>query len=75
MKREVFEETLRGFLRREPFLPFVVELETGEQILVEEPTVAFADGFAGYFSPAYDITEFTCEQVRDIRLLAQETAS
>jgi hypothetical protein len=74
MKRETFEDTLRGFLRRDPFQPFIIQLESGEDILIEEPTVAFSDGFAGYFSPAYDIIEFTCEQVREMRLAARESA-
>jgi hypothetical protein len=74
MDRETFEETLRTILRRKPFVPFVVELSTGEQILIEEPTVAFSDGFAGYFSPSYEIREFVCDQVCNIRAAAQEPA-
>ena len=75
MELEVFQETLRSFIRREPFVPFVVELLNGEQIVVAEPTVAFNGGFAGYFSPSYDILEFRCEQVQAIRLLSREAAS
>jgi hypothetical protein len=75
VNQETFEDALRSFLRREPFLPFVVELASGEQITVEEPTVAFNGGAAGYLSPSYDLKEFACENVRDIRLAAQEPAS
>jgi hypothetical protein len=75
MEEQLFEQTLRTFLRREPFLPFVVELESGDQIVIEQPTVAFDGGAAGYFNPSYDLTEFACEDVRAIRLLTPETAS
>jgi hypothetical protein len=74
MDREIFEDTLRRFIRHKPFFPFVVELITGEKILVEEPSVAFSDGFAGYFSPSYAITEFACDQVKDIRAAKPESA-
>ncbi len=62
MKQELFQQTLRSFLQREPFLPFVVELRDGRKIAVDEPTVAFA-GAGVYFSPAYDLHDFKCEDV------------
>jgi hypothetical protein len=75
MTEETFEQMLRTYLRRKPFLPFVVELESGEQILIAEPTLAFDGGEAGYLSPSYELKEFACEQVRDIRPVTLGTAS
>ena len=74
MNEELFQKTLREFLHRDPFLPFVVELTTGGRVVVDEPTVAFAGGAAVYFSPTYDLLEFRCDHVKDIRLATQETA-
>jgi hypothetical protein len=56
MTREAFEKLLRDFLHREPFQPFVVELESGQQVEIAEPTAAFSEGFAGYLSPIFEIT-------------------
>jgi hypothetical protein len=75
MNQEQFQQTLREFIRREPFRPFVVELVNGDPIIVVEPTVAFGSRKAGYLSPNMDILEFTCDQVRDIRLVMPEKAS
>jgi hypothetical protein len=75
MTQQNFEQTLRDFLHRQPFMPIVVELESGEQILIAEATLAFSDGFAGYLSPKFDLREFRCEEVRDIRLVTNEIAS
>jgi hypothetical protein len=75
MDQQQFQQTLREFIRRKPFFPFVVELVNGEQIVVEEATVAFGTRMAGYISPAMEILEFTCDQVRDIRLMTPEEAS
>jgi hypothetical protein len=75
MNQELFQQTLRSFLQRVPFLPFVVVLRDGRKIAVDEPTVAFAGGAGVYFSPEYDLHDFKCEDVRDIRLNTQEAAS
>jgi hypothetical protein len=75
MTKHLFEQTLRELLHNEPFIPFVVELETGEQIQIAEPTLAFSNGFAGYLSPEYEIIDFRCENVRDIRPLPKEPVS
>ncbi len=75
MDQEQFQQTLREHIRRKPFFPFVVELVNGEQIVVEEPTVAFGTKLAGYISPAMEILEFTCDQVRVMRLVTPEKAS
>jgi hypothetical protein len=75
IKEEQFRRTLRQFVQREPFLPFVVELTTGKKIVVEEPTVAFGGGVAGYFSPSFELINFHCDNVKQIRLATQEVPS
>jgi hypothetical protein len=74
MNLDLFHDMLRSFLRKEPFRPFVVELEDGEQILIDEPTVAFNGRLAGYLSPSYDLIEFRCDQVKQIRPATQGAA-
>jgi hypothetical protein len=62
-----FQNTLRQFLRREPFQPFVVELSDGSVIEVGEPSVAFNGGAAVYVSPNFDLVDFASEEVRTMR--------
>lgn len=62
-----FENTLRAFLHRQPFEPFVVEMLDGRVIAVDRPKVVFAGGAASFFTPDYDLVEFACEDVREIR--------
>ena len=75
MTTEQFEDTLREFIRREPFQPFVVELLDGILIHVEHPGVAFGGGAAIFFTPNYELVNFACEEVRTIRQSVHETAS
>jgi hypothetical protein len=75
MNQEQFEETLRQFLRREPFQPFVVEMLNGRLIEVHHPGVAFGGGAASYLTSNYELERFECENVRAIRLAAHEIAS
>jgi hypothetical protein len=61
-----FDDTLRKFMRARPFMPFVVELLDGRQLVFAEPTVAFDNGGAISLSQSrLDI--FECEDVRAIR--------
>jgi hypothetical protein len=75
MKPEQFENTLRQFLRREPFEPFVVELLDGRIIEVTRPGVVMGGGGASFFTPDYNLVEFSCEQVRAIRQAVSGAAS
>ena len=75
MPAEQFQNRLRSFLQREPFQPFIVELEEGEAIVVDDPdALAMGGGAAGYIGPK-DVYFFNHEQVRSIHLAAQEAAS
>ena len=74
MNAETFEHTLRQFLSHQPFEPFVVELLDGRQIEVDQPKVVFAGGAASFFTPNYDLIEFSCEEISTIRPLVSGTA-
>jgi hypothetical protein len=69
MSVEEFEETLRRFLQREPFEPFMVTLINGSGIKVLNRNVAFGGGAATYITPDGDSVEFVCEEVRKMRHL------
>jgi undecaprenyl-diphosphatase len=66
MNAEQFEQTLRQFLRREPFQPFVVELIDGRVIPIEDPKVVIGGGAAAFLTPDA-LVEFVCEDVQAIR--------
>jgi len=71
-----FDQTLRSLTQREPFQPFVVDLDDGSQILVEHPRVAFGGGAAVFFHPTTDeLVQFSFITVRAMRLAAPETTS
>lgn len=45
-----FETTLQRFLRQEPFLPFLIELDDGERWVVpEQKAVMYLDGPTGMY--------------------------
>jgi hypothetical protein len=75
MSTQEFESILRQFLRREPFQPFAVELADGRIIEIDAPKVVFGGGAASFFTPAYDLVEFACENVRAIHPRVHGAAS
>jgi hypothetical protein len=75
MNVEQFEDTMRQFLRLEPFQPFLVELLDGRRIKIEHAKVVFGGGAASFFTPSYDLVEFACENVRSIHQVNHETTS
>jgi len=73
---ELFGNTLREHKYREPFRPFVIELASGEQIEIDDPDAfGFAGGAGGFIAASGDIFQFSCDQVRAIRALPQETTA
>lgn len=43
-----FDETLRQWLRKDTFVPFVVELDDGQRIVIRQPVLAFGGGWASF---------------------------
>jgi hypothetical protein len=74
MTPEQFDQTLRQFIRREPFQPFVVELIDGRRFEFERPEVGFGGGTAGFISDTDGLVGFSFDQVREVRLLTHEAA-
>ena len=72
METQQFEELLRHFNGRKPFVPFVVELLDGRAITVDQPVV-FGGGAASFLTDDA-LIEFECENVRAIRQAAHETS-
>jgi hypothetical protein len=68
-----FEDTLRQYLRREPFEPFAVDLLDGRVIEVDQPTIAF-DGGGALFLTADGFEQFVCEEVRTFRPTGQQAS-
>ena len=70
MVREEVEDTLRRFLRQEPFQPFVVELADGRRLEIDERCMVMNGGGATWWTPDYLFEEFWFRDVLDIRPLA-----
>jgi hypothetical protein len=67
-----FDALLCELKRREPFLPFIVELNDGRSIRVNHPSIGICPPYASYITPEMDMHDFRCEEVRDIRPAVQE---
>jgi hypothetical protein len=74
MTVEEFDQTMRSFLKRRPFFPFVVELLNGERIVIPFPEVAFGGGAAGFRSDEEGLIEFSYKKVSSIHVLEYEAA-
>lgn len=51
MKPEEFDQTLRTLLHARRFKPIVVELVSGDRIVIRKPELAFGGGHAGFIDP------------------------
>jgi hypothetical protein len=49
MTAEHFQTTIRGFQRRTPFKPYVVELVSGDRVQVDHPEALVPRGGVGVF--------------------------
>ena len=75
MDKDTFEHTLQSFRHREPFEMFVIELDYGEKILVDDPkSFVYNDGAVGFMGPDR-IYMFDAGQVLHIRLLSEDPLS
>ena len=77
MTKDKFHETLREFIQRDPFIPFVVDLTEGRQILVKRPPVVFCDGAASFIDLDGDggLVDFFHDEVAGFRPVPQEVGS
>ena len=73
MSEEQFTNSLREFIHRKPFLPFLVELMDGQRIIVDYPSVAFSGGAAGFLSEDDGLIDFSCDRVRYMAYITAET--
>src|SRR5438876_164020 len=52
MTQELLETTLRAMLGRRPFQPFVLEMDDGRRISVDDPmALSFGGGSVGFIGP------------------------
>jgi hypothetical protein len=76
MTNDEFEQQLRTWVRRQPFLPFAVVLLDGERVEVDSPeALAFDGGAAGFIEPDGVVRFFKSGQVREIVPTAASTPS
>ena len=67
MVADSFARSLKAFAKRRPFKPFIVELTSGEKLLVEHPeALVFRDSIAVHFSPKHEISIFDHEGVAQL---------
>lgn len=66
------EETLTELVHKEPFIPFIVEMNDGKTLTVPHPP-AFDDTGAGFISVDGALTDFEFKNVKAIRVYRPET--
>ena len=67
MTAEHFQETLEALMSRQPFKPFIVELNTGQRYEIDGPhATAFKDGAAVFLAPGGAPVFFDHESVNQI---------
>jgi hypothetical protein len=76
MPVDQFEKTLKDLLKREPFEPFVIERDIGDQFVVSAPKALFyLDGPQGlYFHANGEMDFINAEVVKRIYRLVPEPA-
>lgn len=68
------EEKLTELVHAEPFIPFVVELNDGETLIVPHPP-AFDENGAGFIGLHGGLVDFWFKNVRAIRVYKPEAAA
>ena len=72
MTPETFDQTLRQFIKRKPFEPFVVELKDGRVFTFQQPWLSFGGGVAGFLSEEDGLVDFGYTDVLAIRAATAE---
>jgi hypothetical protein len=76
MSKKEFHSHLLEYMHREPFLPFVVKLRGGREIVIKQPPVVWDDGAASFIDPTDDmLVEFYHNDVRKFELLQPEMSA
>ncbi len=77
MSKKEFHNRLVEYMHREPFVPFVVKLRGGLEIVIKKPPVVWDDGAASFIDLDGDgaLVEFLHYQVKSFEVLHQETAA
>jgi hypothetical protein len=67
MKREDFEKAVSSLLHRQPFRPFVIELDSGERLVVgQREALGHYVGSATFFRPNGDFDFVEPEDVKQL---------
>ena len=69
MSPEEVEARVIELKHAEPFVPYVVELKSGESLEITYPGLAINGGGAGFFGPDGGLVDFEFKDVKAIRLL------
>jgi hypothetical protein len=64
---EEVEERIIELIHREPFVPFVVEMNDGRSLEIPHPRLAINGGGAVFFGPDGGLIDFDFKTVRAIR--------
>jgi hypothetical protein len=75
MTAKQVEEKMTELIHREPFVPFVVEMNDGKLVDVPHERVAFDDTGAVFIHPDGALVDFEFKTVRAIRLANSEAAA
>jgi hypothetical protein len=73
---EEFDQTLRQWVKRDIFIPFIVELDDGSEILIRQPSVAFGGGSAAFIDPIEEaLVDFSHDQVVGFHAVGHEVGT
>ena len=76
MEAEAFDRSLRAFVRRVPFQPFLLELVSGARLQVDHPeALVFRNGVAVHFAPDGTPTLFDNLSVSQLTGISTRAAS
>jgi hypothetical protein len=67
MNPQQVEEKLIELIHREPFIPFVAEMNDGQTLEIPHPRLAINGGGAGFIGPDGGLVDFDFKTVRAIR--------
>jgi len=75
MTPEQVEEKVIELIHREPFVPFIVEMNDGQLLEIPHPRLAINGGGAGFFGPDGGLVDFWFKNVRSIRVRGIEAVA